>query len=116
MSDHKPRLLHIDAGGEKGRSFPLRVGRTVIGRSEGDLVFSDDPLLSGTHASIHVETVEESGSPELRCVLRDENSSNGVYVRIRGPQTLHDGDMIAVGKQVIRFETRHPAAPLKRVT
>ena len=116
MSSLEPRLVHIDAGGEKGTSFPLQVGRTVIGRTEGDLVFSDDPLLSGIHASIHVDIVEESGSSELRCVLRDEDSRNGVYVRIREPQTLHDGDLIAVGKQVIRFEARHPAAPLKRVT
>jgi len=113
----KPRLVHIDAGGEKGASFPLQTGRTMIGRAEGDLLFADDPLLSGTHASIRVEEVPGDGSStEFRCVLRDEDSRNGVYLRIRGPQRLNDGDLIAVGKQVIRFEVRHPEAPLKRVT
>jgi len=110
------RLVRIDAGGERGTSIPLQIGRTVIGRTQGDPIFSEDPLLSGIHASIDVEeVVQADGATVLRCVLRDEGSRNGVYLRIRGPQTLSDGDLIAVGKQVIRFRVRHPAAPLKRV-
>lgn len=116
MSDSQPRLVRIEAGGERGATYPLPIGRTVIGRTEGDLAFADDPLLSGTHASIEVEsTTGEDGSRVVRCVLRDEGSRNGVYLRLREPRQLSDGDLIAVGRQVVRFRVRPPAAPMQRV-
>jgi len=37
-------------------------------------------------------------------VLIDLGGVNGVYLRLREPAALHDGDMILIGQQVLRFE------------
>jgi pSer/pThr/pTyr-binding forkhead associated (FHA) protein len=117
MSAAGPRLVRIHEEGQKGEVFPLRPGMTVIGRRDADLTFPDDHVLSSKHASIRVETVtQEDGSTAFRCTLKDEGSLNGVYVRIRGPQRLRHGDHVAIGKQVIRFELRHPSDPFRRVS
>ena len=117
MSPSGPSLVRIHEEGEKGEVFPLSPGTTVIGREDADLTFPDDHLLSSRHASIRVEAVrQEDGSTAFRCTLKDEGSLNGVYIRIRGPQRLRHGDHVAIGKQVVRFELRHPSDPLRRVT
>jgi pSer/pThr/pTyr-binding forkhead associated (FHA) protein len=60
-------------------------------------VLKDDPYLSPRHARI-----ERRGDTYF---LIDLASTNGIYVRIREPTLLTDGDMILIGQQVLRFET-----------
>ena len=67
-----------------------------MGRTEGDVVLKEDPYLSDRHARLAI-----SGG---NVVLRDLDSVNGIYVRLRHPYTLTDGDMILIGQQVLRFE------------
>ncbi|MDX1392804.1 MAG: FHA domain-containing protein [Gemmatimonadota bacterium] len=107
-----PTLVHLDADGEPGETHELGDGETAIGREEGDLVFGDDPLMSGLHARIRVE----DSAGDAAVVIRDERSRNGIYVLARGPHELSDGAQFTVGKQVVRFELRHPPDPLKRVS
>ncbi|MEM9189588.1 MAG: FHA domain-containing protein [Myxococcota bacterium] len=90
-------LVAILKDGSDGRAYPLYNDVTDIGRTEGDVTLSDDPYLSPRHARI-----SRRGSTWL---LRDLDSVNGVYSRIREPVDLGDGDLLLIGQQVLRFET-----------
>lgn len=89
-------LTAILKDGSDGRVFPIYSEQADIGRTEGDVVLSDDPYLSPRHARLR-----RRGEGWL---LRDLDSANGIYVRIREPVDLADGDMILLGQQVLRFE------------
>jgi len=68
----------------------------VIGREEGDLVFTDDAFLSRRHAALRWR-----GG---RCTIEDLRSSNGTFVRLRGTSELRSGDHVRLGDQLFRFE------------
>lgn len=90
------RLVMLLRDGSEGRAIPLIEGDTDIGAREGDLVFSDDPYLSPRHARVSCRANSYT--------LRDLDSTNGVFVRLRDVQELHDRDMLLIGQQVLRFE------------
>lgn len=89
-------LVSILKDGSDGRRFPVYDDQTDIGRSEGQVVLADDPYLSPRHARLAFR----NGQP----VLRDLDSLNGIYVRVRDPVDVSDGDMLLLGQQVLRFE------------
>lgn len=89
-------LVSILKDGSDGRRFPVYDEQTDIGRTEGQVVLGDDPYLSPRHARLAFR----NGQP----VLRDLDSLNGVYVRVRDPVDIGDGDMLLLGQQVLRFE------------
>ncbi|MEZ4404823.1 MAG: zinc ribbon domain-containing protein [Kofleriaceae bacterium] len=70
----------------------------VVGREEGDLVFSDDAFLSRRHC-----TLTWDGT---RVVITDLNSSNGTFVRLARPATVRHGEHLRVGDQLFRIELR----------
>jgi pSer/pThr/pTyr-binding forkhead associated (FHA) protein len=90
------RLVSILKDGSDGPTFPLVGEQVDIGRTEGDIVLADDPYLSPRHARLR-----RKGNAFY---LRDLESVNGVYFRIREPVELSDGDRILIGQQVLRFE------------
>jgi len=65
-----------------------------IGRRLGDIVFTDDTFMSGTHALL----MPKDGA----VVLRDLSSRNGCWVRIRGSRELETGDAVMIGRTVWR--------------
>ena len=77
------KLQHIKLNGEAVAEFKLEKPETTLGRSTGDLIFKEDPYMSGTHARI----VTQPG----RFVLQDLPSRNGVYRRVRNEIELVDG-------------------------
>lgn len=81
-------------GGEP-REFPL-TKRTVLGRAKdkADLAFEDDDYLSPTHAAVEFNVKLQ------QVVITDLQSTNGVFVQIRSPLVLEDGDMFRVGEQL----------------
>lgn len=100
-------LVAILKDGTDGRSHPLLDEQTDIGRSEGQIQLTDDPYLSPRHARL---LVKKDG-----IVVRDLDSLNGVYVRLRDSVELLDGDSLLLGQQVMRFEvlpeTESPLGP-----
>jgi pSer/pThr/pTyr-binding forkhead associated (FHA) protein len=72
---------------------------TVIGREQGDIVFTDDPFMSRRHAAITIDRASR------RVVMRDLGSSNGTAVRFRGERVLRPGDQFRVGRHLFRFES-----------
>ena len=68
----------------------------VVGREEGDLVFSDDEFLSRRHAAFRWK--------HGQCVLSDLGSSNGTFIRLSEPSNLSDGDFLRIGDQMFRYK------------
>ena len=95
-SSARGSLVSILKDGTDGRRYPLYDDQTDIGRAEGQVVLTDDPYLSPRHARLTFR-----GDAAL---LRDLDSVNGVYIRLRDPADIVDGDMILLGQQVLRFE------------
>ncbi|MGH7280216.1 MAG: FHA domain-containing protein, partial [Polyangiaceae bacterium] len=114
---HRGRLIVIAKDGGEGQSYPIDE-RLDIGRTEGDVLVTDDGYLSPRHARL---------SWRNGLFLRDLGSTNGVYLRLaanskqagdrnaaapNGPaaqtgsiaKKLEDQDLILLGQQVIRFE------------
>jgi len=88
------KLEHIQLNGDVSRVYSLDKAETVIGRTTGDLVFKDDPYMSGKHARIIVQPG--------RFVLQDLQSRNGVYRRIKGEVEMRDADEFFLGEQLFR--------------
>jgi pSer/pThr/pTyr-binding forkhead associated (FHA) protein len=91
------RLVVIVEDGSEGKSFSLAEGQLDIGRTEGDIVLEDDPYVSPRHARLR----RLDGS----WLLRDLDSTNHVYVRLRKPYPLRDADLLLLGLEVLQFQT-----------
>jgi len=88
------RLEHIDLNGNVIEEYSLEKPETTVGRKTGDIVFKNDPFMSGLHARI----VAQPG----RFMLQDLKSKNGIYRRIRDEAELKDSDEFFVGEQLFR--------------
>ncbi len=89
------RLVAVRRDGTDGDTYRIQVEQFDIGRTEGDLTF-EDPHMAPRHARIQFRNGQHVVQPlEVR---------NGVYVRIRQPVELFDGDQFLIGKQVLKFE------------
>jgi hypothetical protein len=86
-------------GLDVGRTFPLAEAQTDIGRGTGVDLRLRDRSVSRAHARILREG--------LTFTLVDLDSPNGVYLnshRVRGPAPLTEGDVIELGKSLLRFQ------------
>jgi pSer/pThr/pTyr-binding forkhead associated (FHA) protein/RNA polymerase subunit RPABC4/transcription elongation factor Spt4 len=93
----KARLILIRGeGGVDGLSYMLQGTEHLAGREDGQILFPEDNWLSPRHANF----VYEGG----QLVVRDEDSLNGVYVRVRAPVALTYGDTFLCGEQLFRIE------------
>jgi len=92
------KLERIQLGGDVVEIFTLDKPETTLGRTRGDLIFKNDPYMSGEHARI----VAQPG----RFILQDLKSRNGVYRRIRGDMELQKGDEFFAGEQIFRVEIK----------
>lgn len=100
------RLLQLRDDGSDGTSTPLPLAELVIGR-EGDLAFPADPLLSPRHAKL-------TASDEA-VQIEDLQSLNGTFLKLRNEHRLQLGDMLILGRQLLRFErVEHTADPRAR--
>jgi pSer/pThr/pTyr-binding forkhead associated (FHA) protein len=96
-------LVLIRPDGSEGDSIPM-TETLAIGRQAGG-VFAGDLYLSPRHATLAFE------GPQL--FVRDEDSLNGVYVRIDrdAPTELRDGVIFRIGQELLRFNTIEPLRP-----
>lgn len=90
------RLVVIAQDGTSGAEHPIVGPHTEIGRTEGSIALSADPYVSPRHLRVS----RRNG----RFFVRDLESVNGVYVRLRGPELLRHGDLVLIGLEVLRFE------------
>lgn len=90
------RLRQITPGGVTRDMHHLSRSEVVLGREQGDIVFSEDEFMSRRHAQLSLRAG--------RGRLEDLGSSNGSFIRLRGPQPLSSGDLIRLGDELLRFE------------
>lgn len=87
-------------GSTRGESFPVRMGRNVIGRDRrSDVVIADDQA-SSHHADLVFRPEER------RFILMDHNSTNGTYVNeaeIEPRRDLAAKDIIRIGSHRFLF-------------
>ncbi|HYR27312.1 MAG TPA: FHA domain-containing protein, partial [Thermoanaerobaculia bacterium] len=80
-------------GSARGESYPVRMGRNVIGRDRrSDIVINDDQA-SSHHADLVFRPEER------RFILMDHNSTNGTYVNEQEIEPRRD----LAGKDVVRI-------------
>ncbi len=93
-------LLHVlDDNQQSAEVVRLRTASFIIGRTEGDLLLPHDRLISSRHAQL----VREHDNENCTWTLRDLQSSNGTFVRVRRA-TLKSGRVFLVGGTRLRFE------------
>jgi pSer/pThr/pTyr-binding forkhead associated (FHA) protein len=92
------RLSIIVGPGIEGSAFPLMGDEIVLGRERGDILFSDDGYVSGTHAKI---SIREDGY-----FLTDLGSSNGTFVQLVQPRLMPTGTFVLMGQQLFRADFR----------
>jgi pSer/pThr/pTyr-binding forkhead associated (FHA) protein len=95
-NDVPARLVVIAQDGTPGAEHPILGNEIRIGRAEGSVSLSADPYVSPHHMTIS----RQNG----RFFVRDLESVNGVYLRLRGPEPLRHGDLVLMGLEVLRFE------------
>jgi pSer/pThr/pTyr-binding forkhead associated (FHA) protein len=99
MQAARAKLTLIRGDGDDGVSFTLAGHDHLAGRGDCPISFPDDPFLSPIHANFVYSNNQ--------LVVRDQNSLNGVYVRISSTTELVRGSMVLVGEQVLSID---PAA------
>lgn len=112
LAPSRAATLTCLTGLDVGRTFPLAESQTDIGRGTSVDFRLRDRSVSRAHARILREG--------LAFTLVDLDSPNGVYLnghRVRGPTPLTEGDVIELGKTLLRFQaavedpTPAPLAP-----
>ena len=89
-------LLNYETNEYKILQLVLVGQMELLGREQGDIVFSEDEFMSRRHAQVSLRAG--------RGRLEDLGSSNGSFIRLRGPQNLGSGDLIRLGDELLRFE------------
>ena len=89
--------LVISTEGRTVGELPLRVGRTIIGRTSDNDLQIDSRFVSRHHCQI----VTKPGA----CVIEDLNSTNGIVVKARRVRVhnLNDGDVVTIGKHDLLY-------------
>jgi pSer/pThr/pTyr-binding forkhead associated (FHA) protein len=93
----RARLVVIAQDGTPGRRYDLIHEQTDVGREEGEVLLPHDPYVSARHARVSTRAG--------RFFIRDLDSVNRVYLRLRGPEPLRHADLLLIGLEVLRFET-----------
>jgi len=107
MQAARAKLVLIKGDGLDGISYTLAGEEHLAGREDdAPLRFAEDPFMSPVHANFFYRASQ--------LVVRDEDSVNGVYIRIRGAVPIEIGDRFLVGEQVIEVQSSLPAGePLR---
>lgn len=101
------RLVLLLPNGQEGGTYPLKPDKTLIGRKQGNILFLDDPYVSPLHATFY-------RTPDGALKVRDENSLNGLFLRLRERVPIDHQDILLLGKQLLRFESLNVPAETKQ--
>ena len=81
-----------------GRTYPLQMGSTVIGRGDQANLRLPDVGISRRHARLDFDGAQ--------VVLTDLGSTNGTYLngtKVLGPMVMQRGDKLKVGNTVLEL-------------
>ena len=96
----RAKLIVVKGDTGDGVSYQLNGTEHLLGRTEGAILFADDTLISPRHANFLYR--------DGKLVVRDEDSHNGVFIRIRTPVGLASGGAFLVGEQLLQVEAAAP--------
>ena len=88
------------SGPTRGESFPVRIGRNVLGRDRRSDIIVNDDQASSHHADLVFRPEER------RFILMDHNSTNGTYVNeveIEPRRDLITKDIVRIGSHRFLF-------------
>jgi hypothetical protein len=98
----KEAWIKVEAGFRAGREMILAKEKTSVGRAEGtDIALFGDSGVERLHAHIVLDA--------RRYFIEDNGTPGGTYVndqRVNGRTPLQSGDVIRMGKSVLRFYER----------
>lgn len=89
-------LTVIRPDGTEGANIPLTTAGIMLGRDSEFDVLAEDAFLSPRHAEIR--------HADGQLHLRDLDSANGVFWRLREDVELQHGDLLRVGQELLRYE------------
>ena len=102
--DLRPALVFL-TGDLMAVPIPLERAEVVIGRALETDVRINDAKISRRHAAL--TAVADEGARRVNYFITDLNSTNGTYLngqKINRSEPLQNGDKIAVGENILRFE------------
>ena len=96
----RKRELRVVRGPQTGMNISLEGGTFTMGRDPKCDIFLNDMTVSRNHALIETD--------EKGCVIRDQNSFNGVWVNDRNVDAcfLKSGDIIQLGAFCLVYKER----------
>ncbi len=89
-------LTVIRPDGTEGANIPLTSAGVIIGRDSEFDVLADDSFLSPRHAEIRYD--------DGRLTIRDLESLNGVFWRLRDDVKLQHGDLVRIGQELLEYQ------------
>ncbi len=89
------RLALIIGRDQEGSCFPLFGDAVVLGRERGDILFSEDGYVSGTHARLSIR--------QGVTYLQDLASSNGTFIKLTSERVVPPGTHMLLGQQLFRM-------------
>ncbi len=95
------RLCQVGMARQVANAYLLSHRDVFLGRERGDILFPRDGFVSGSHA-----VISERGG---RVYLKDLGSSNGTFLRIKREITLRNGDLLLLGRNLLRVHVGAPA-------
>lgn len=99
-------LIVCDDGENTGEVIRLRTDPFIIGRTEGDFRIPDDEQISSRHVALTRQTV----SGQMRWVVTDLQSRNGLFVRVGKSPVTHQSEFL-VGSGRYQLEIMQQSAP-----
>jgi pSer/pThr/pTyr-binding forkhead associated (FHA) protein len=94
QTERSAKLVLVRGQNQVGSQWRLQAGDTFIGRSDGAVLFPDDDAIAPRHCRLSFR------GPELW--LEPEETTNGVFLRVRERARLAVGDEIVIGAQRLR--------------
>src|SRR5262245_44997641 len=96
----RAKLVLVKGDSMDGVAYQLNGTEHVLGRSEGAILFPDDPLISPRHANFIYR--------DNKLHVRDEGSTNGIFLRIKSPVRMESGAVFLIGEQLLQVEASAP--------
>ncbi|MGF1498660.1 MAG: transglycosylase domain-containing protein [Elainellaceae cyanobacterium] len=106
-----PKLLVQEAEAGRAQEYPLLGDRYLVGRSSSRC---DIVVRNAVVSQVHMSLSRDSLGPNASFLIRDENSTNGVYIGKRRVKTLplRNGDILTLGppdlEDAVRIEYKNP--------
>ena len=90
------KLILVRGQSRFGSQWRLQAGETVIGRSNGMVLFPEDHAVAPRHARLVFRGID--------LFIEPEPTQNGTYVRLRDSMRLSDGDEFVIGAQRLQLQ------------